>query len=114
MLDYSGVARNGEKFDSHDVILATYRTVRRDVMRLKDFTFDYVILEEAQAVKSAETDSSKSVRLLPGAHRLAVSGTPVENHLGELWTLLEFLKSGHVGAASRGLGGRGYKNEGAQ
>ena len=100
MLDYSGIARNGEKFDSYDVILATYGTVRRDVLRLKDFAFDYVILDEAQAVKNAETDSSKSVRLLRGAHRLALSGTPVENHLGELWTLFEFLNPGMLGAAS--------------
>jgi superfamily II DNA or RNA helicase len=100
MLDYSGIARNGEKFDSFDVILATYGTVRRDVLRLKDFAFDYVILDEAQAVKNADSDSSKAVRLLRGAHRLALSGTPVENHLGELWTLFEFLNPGMLGAAS--------------
>ena len=100
MLDYSGIARNREKFDSFDVILTTYGTVRRDVLRLKDFAFDYVILDEAQAVKNADSDSSKAVRLLRGAHRLALSGTPVENHLGELWTLFEFLNPGMLGAAS--------------
>jgi superfamily II DNA or RNA helicase len=99
MLDYSGITRNGEKFDSYDVILATYGTVRRDVLRLKDFAFDYLILDEAQAVKNADTDSSKAVRLLRGAHRLALSGTPVENHLGELWTLFEFLNPGMLGAS---------------
>jgi SNF2 family DNA or RNA helicase len=62
--------------------------------------FDYVVLDEAQAVKNAATESSKAVRLLSGDHRLAMSGTPVENHLGELWTLFEFLNPGMLGAAS--------------
>ncbi len=67
---------------------------------LKDVEFDYVILDEAQAVKNAGTESAKAVRLLRGSHRLALSGTPVENHLGELWALFEFLNPGMLGAAS--------------
>jgi len=67
---------------------------------LKDVEFDYVILDEAQAVKNASTASAKAVRLLRSAHRLALSGTPVENHLGELWSLFEFLNPGMLGAAS--------------
>jgi SNF2 family DNA or RNA helicase len=62
--------------------------------------FDYVVLDEAQAVKNADTESAKAVRLLRGRHRLALSGTPVENHLGELWSLFEFLNPGMLGAAS--------------
>ncbi len=62
--------------------------------------FDYVILDEAQAIKNATTESAKAVRLLRGSHRLALSGTPVENHLGELWSLFEFLNPGMLGAAS--------------
>jgi SNF2 family DNA or RNA helicase len=58
------------------------------------------VLDEAQVVKNAETESSKAARLLRGRHRLAVSGTPVENHLGELWTLFEFLNPGMLGAAN--------------
>jgi len=58
------------------------------------------VLDEAQAVKNAGTESAKAVRLLRGGHRLALSGTPVENHLGELWSLFEFLNPGMLGAAS--------------
>jgi SNF2 family DNA or RNA helicase len=58
-----------------------------------------VVLDEAQAVKNASTASAKAVRLLRGAHRLALSGTPVENHLGELWSLFEFLNPGMLGEA---------------
>ena len=61
--------------------------------------FDYVVLDEAQAVKNPATASAKAVRLLKGAHRLALSGTPVENHLGELWSLFEFLNPGMLGEA---------------
>jgi superfamily II DNA or RNA helicase len=100
VLDYTGVAREGMEFDGHDVVLTTYGTVRRDALRLKDVEFDYVVLDEAQAVKNATTESSKAVRLLRGEHRLALSGTPIENHLGELWTLFEFLNPGMLGAAS--------------
>ena len=100
VLDHTGLARNGTDFAAYDVVLTTYGTLRRDAWRFKDAEFDYVVLDEAQAVKNAETESSKAVRLLRGRHRLALSGTPVENHLGELWTLFEFLNPGMLGAAS--------------
>jgi SNF2 family DNA or RNA helicase len=100
VLDYTGPERNGDDFTSYDAILATYGTLRRDALRLKDVEFDYVVLDEAQAVKNADTESAKAVRLLRGVHRLALSGTPIENHLGELWSLFEFLNPGMLGAAS--------------
>jgi SNF2 family DNA or RNA helicase len=100
VLDYTGLARSSDDFDAYDVVLTTYGTLRRDALRLKDVEFDYVILDEAQAVKNAGTESAKAVRLLRGNHRLALSGTPVENHLGELWALFEFLNPGMLGAAS--------------
>ncbi len=100
VLDHTGLERNGNDFAAHDLVLTTYGTLRRDARRFKDAEFDYVVLDEAQVVKNAETESSKVVRLLRGRHRLAVSGTPVENHLGELWTLFEFLNPGMLGAAN--------------
>jgi hypothetical protein len=100
VLDYTGLARNRNGFDSCDVVLTTYGTLRRDAARLKDVEFDYVVLDEAQAVKNPATESAKAVRLVRGARRLALSGTPVENHLGELWALFDFLNPGMLGAAS--------------
>ena len=88
VLDHTGLERNGNDFAAYDLVLTTYGTLRRDAWRFKDAEFDYVVLDEAQAVKNAETESSKAVRLLRGRHRLAMSGTPVENHLGELWSLI--------------------------
>ena len=110
LLDHTGAERDGDMaFDGYDVVLTTYGTLRRDAPRLKDIEFDYVILDEAQAVKNSGTESAKAVRLLKGAHRLALSGTPVENHLGELFSLFEFLNPGMLNAANvfkmAGVGG---------
>jgi len=102
VLDQSGVDRRREHahFGEYDLILTTYGTLRRDATYFKDFTFDYVILDEAQAVKNASSESAKAVRLLSANHRLAMSGTPIENHLGELWSLFDFLNPGMLGTAS--------------
>jgi superfamily II DNA or RNA helicase len=102
ILDHTGPARqrSTEKFADHDVILTTYGTLRSDIIFLKDYKFDYAILDEAQAIKNAQTESAKAVRLLNSGFRLALSGTPVQNHLGELWSLFEFLNPGMLGASS--------------
>jgi superfamily II DNA or RNA helicase len=99
VLDYTGLARRKEDLSGCDLILTTYGTLRRDALHFKDKVFDYVILDEAQAIKNAKTESAKAVRLLRGNHRLAMTGTPVENHLGELWSLFEFLNPGMLGAS---------------
>jgi SNF2 family DNA or RNA helicase len=62
--------------------------------------FDYAVLDEAQAIKNASSESAKAARLLRSEHRLTLSGTPVQNHLGELWSLFEFLNPGMMGSAS--------------
>ncbi len=102
VLDYTGPNRHDlrEDFDDHDLIVTTYGTLRSDILELSKRGFDYVILDEAQAIKNAESQSAKAVRLLKGQHRLALTGTPIENHLGELWSILEFLNPGMLGSAS--------------
>jgi superfamily II DNA or RNA helicase len=104
LLDHSGTSRSlerlGERFREYDIVLTTYGVLRRDVPALQNVEFDYVVLDEAQAIKNQAAESAKAVRLLRGRHRLALTGTPVENHLGELWSLFEFLNPGMLGAAS--------------
>ena len=102
VLDHTGTgrARTAADFDGYDLVVTTYGTLRRDAAHLKDARFDCVILDEAQAIKNAETETAKAARLLRGEHRLGLSGTPVQNHLGELWSLFEFLNPGMLGAAS--------------
>ena len=99
MLEHTGLARDVELISQHDLVLSTYGTLLRDAPQLAQIKFDYVVLDEAQAIKNFATASAKAVRLLRREHRLALSGTPVENHLGELWSLFEFLNPGMLGEA---------------
>ena len=90
---------DAETLAGYDVVLVTYGTLRRDIAGLAEIEFDYVVLDEAQTIKNAGTAAAKAARLLRGRHRLALSGTPIENHLGELWSLFEFLNPGVLGRA---------------
>ncbi len=102
ILDHTGIGRTrkGTPSSGWDVVLTTYGTLRKDIAALRQAEFDYVIMDEAQAIKNADSQTAKAARLLRGRHRLALTGTPVENHLGELWSLLEFLNPGFLGASS--------------
>jgi len=100
VLDYTGPGRHAlrESFADFDLIITTYGTVRTDIAELTHFQFDYAILDEAQAIKNAESQSAKAARLLRSHYKLAISGTPIENHLGELWSIFEFLNPGMLGS----------------
>ena len=100
LLDYTGSNRHGlrERFAEYDLIVTTYGTLRTDIAELTNFEFDYVMLDEAQAIKNADSQSAKAARLLRARHRLAISGTPIENHIGELWSIFEFLNPGMLGS----------------
>ena len=102
VMEYTGLHRTRlrKKFTKTDVILTTYGTVRRDIMHLREVQFGYVVLDEAQSIKNAGSQVSKAVRLLRAEHRLALSGTPIENHLSDLWSIFEFLNPGVLGRAS--------------
>ncbi len=100
VLDYTGPGRHSlrDTFHEYDLIITTYGTVRTDIAELTRFEFDYAILDEAQAIKNAESQSAKAARLLRSRFKLAISGTPIENHLGELWSIFEFLNPGMLGS----------------
>ncbi len=102
VLDYTGPERTAarDRFGEFDLILTTYGTLRRDVAELADVPFDYAILDESQAIKNTASQNAKACRLLRAEHRLAMTGTPIENHLGELWSLFEFLNPGLLGRSS--------------
>ena len=102
VLEYTGLHRTRvrKKLAKSDIVLTTYGTVRRDILQMKDQPFDYVVLDEAQTIKNAGSQVAKASRLLKGRHRLALSGTPIENRLGDLWSIFEFLNPGMLGRAS--------------
>jgi superfamily II DNA or RNA helicase len=99
VVDYSGVRRRDlrDELDEADVLLTTYGVLRRDIAILREIALDYAILDEAQAIKNRGSQAAKASRLLDADHRLALSGTPVENHLGELGSIFEFLNPGMLG-----------------
>jgi hypothetical protein len=101
-LNYTGLLR-GESFDKlgeYDMVVTTYGTLRRDIVKLREVAFDYAILDEAQAIKNSGSQSAKACRLLNARHRLTMTGTPVENHLGDLWSQFEFLNPGMLGRSA--------------
>jgi superfamily II DNA or RNA helicase len=101
-LEYTGLNRAEmlASMDKYDILLTTYGTLRRDITTLRDRQFDYVVLDEAQTIKNASSQVAKASRLLRANHRLALSGTPIENHLGDLWSIFEFLNPGMLGRSS--------------
>lgn len=105
LLNYTGVQRDSlkESIANSDIVITTYGTIRSEGEFFKDLDFRYIILDEAQAIKNSVTASFKATRLLKGDHRLALSGTPVENHLGELLSIFEFLNPGMLGIATSSM-----------
>ncbi len=99
VLDYTGPGREARRdgIARADLVVISYGILRMDIETLREIRFDTAILDEAQAIKNAASQTAKAARLLAADHRLALSGTPIENHLGELWSLFEFLNPGMLG-----------------
>ncbi|QDT03727.1 ATP-dependent helicase HepA [Rubripirellula lacrimiformis] len=103
VINHTGVDRQQEPQSllESDLIVTTYGTLRNDAPWLNEVEFDYAVLDEAQAIKNPSSLSAKAARLLKADHRLAMTGTPVENHLGDLWSLFDFLNPGMLGKAPK-------------
>lgn len=86
-----------EHIETADIVLTSYPLIQRDEDRLSGFEFDYLILDEAQKIKNPRTKLYLSLQALKSRHRLCLTGTPVENHLGELWSIFNFLMPGFLG-----------------
>jgi superfamily II DNA or RNA helicase len=103
IVEYRGPEREAlrDRFQEIDVVVTTYATMRLDIDFLATVGFDTVVLDEAQAIKNRDSQSAKASRLLVARHRLALTGTPIENHLGELGSIFEFLNPGLLGSMPR-------------
>jgi superfamily II DNA or RNA helicase len=97
VLVYHGSERHQDNFDDYDLIISTYGLIHRDKEKFIDYTFYYLILDEAQFIKNARTKTTQIIQQLKAEHRLCLTGTPLENHLGELWSLFHFLMPGLLG-----------------
>ncbi len=97
---YYGVNRDLEKLNNYNIIITTYAIVRNDIEKLKEYTFDTIILDESQNIKNIESKISKAIMLLNAKHKFALSGTPIENSLFELYSLFRFINNGMFSTAN--------------
>ena len=93
-------AQRFEQIENHDVIITSYALARLDAAQLERFTFRTLILDEAQNAKNPSSQIAKVVRNLNAHHRLALTGTPVENSLRDLWAIFAFVEPGLLGSES--------------
>ena len=100
VLIYSGTQRdkNPETFAKYDLVITSYGITRIDIDILNTFYFNYVILDESQAIKNPDSIIAKSVGKLKSRHRLILTGTPLENSTMDLWSQLSFVNPGLLGA----------------
>jgi SNF2 family DNA or RNA helicase len=90
-----------KKLTDYDIVLTTYALIRRDLETLQEYRFHYIVLDEAQAIKNPKSLTTQGVCSLKSNHRLCLTGTPMENHLGELWSMYHFLMPGYLGPMDR-------------
>ncbi|MDP1725721.1 MAG: DEAD/DEAH box helicase [Bacteroidota bacterium] len=100
ILVYTGINRikNAQYFIKYDLVISTYGTVRVDIDVIKEFKFNYVILDESQSIKNANSQAAKAVKLLRASNKLVLTGTPIENSVQELWSQLSFVNPGLLGS----------------
>ncbi|MCP4137219.1 MAG: DEAD/DEAH box helicase [bacterium] len=94
----SGRVKTKEHLEQFNCILVSYHTLKNDHDLFAGMRFDYIILDEAQYIKNSSSKIFKSVRALFSGHRLSLTGTPVENNTGELWSQMDFLNPGMLGS----------------
>jgi SNF2 family DNA or RNA helicase len=96
----SGSARHNlrKQIPQHDLIVTNYALLRRDLEALRKFEFRAIVLDEAQFIKNPAAQVTQSVKQLKGDQRLALTGTPLENRLLDLWSIVDFIQSGYLGS----------------
>ncbi len=88
-----------ETLEPHDVLVTSYGLLQNELEMFTSRSYQTIVLDEAQAIKNSATKRSKAVMALEGDFRLITTGTPIENHLGELWNLFRFINPGLLGSA---------------
>lgn len=99
VLIYAGSERekNHEKFDQYDLVLTSYGITRIDIELFEKYNFNYVILDESQAIKNPDSNIAQAVLRLNSKHKLILTGTPVENSTMDLWSQMNFINYGLLG-----------------
>ncbi len=89
-----------EEARKHDVVITTYSLALRDKEHLASIVWDNVVVDEAQNIKNESAKQTQAIKSLQAGHRIALTGTPVENRLSELWSIMEFLNPGYLGSGA--------------
>ncbi|WP_234396965.1 DEAD/DEAH box helicase [Bacillus massiliglaciei] len=101
LLHYGNNRAKGERFkealEGYDVVLTSYGLTHQDQTELLSQKWSSIILDEAQNIKNSQTKQSRAVRKLQGRHHVALTGTPMENRLSELWAIFDFINKGYLG-----------------
>lgn len=102
VLVHHGAGRlGGEQFDAaargSDVVISTYTLAHRDIKEFKEISWDGIVLDEAQNIKNSSAKQTRSIRSLQAGFKIALTGTPVENRLTELWSIMDFLNNSYLG-----------------
>ncbi len=102
VLVYAGSQRqkDPQQFGRYDLVLTSYGTARMDADLLKNYRFNYLILDESQAIKNPSSHISQAIRQFNAAHRLILTGTPLENTTMDLWSQMTFINPGLLGSQS--------------
>lgn len=85
-----------DTINDYDLILTSYDLIKRDIEFYEEYEFNYCILDEAQYIKNSSTQNAKAVKLLKGNVRFALTGTPIENSLADLWSIFDFIMPGYL------------------
>jgi SNF2 family DNA or RNA helicase len=103
VLVHHGADRKGDELAAaagrHDLVISTYALLHRDLAELSGVEWADLVLDEAQNIKNASTSTAQAARRVPARWRAALTGTPVENRLSELWSIFQFLNPGYLGPA---------------
>jgi hypothetical protein len=90
-----------EKMGEFDVVITSYTLLQKDIETYAQVPFSYAVLDEAQHIKNRGTRNAKSVKMIQASHRLILTGTPIENSLDELWSLMDYLMPGFLSSYDR-------------
>jgi len=96
---YHGTHRNLEKQNGYDILLTSYGIARSDADKLKKLKWHSVVIDEAQNIKNQNTAQTKAIKAIKSDNFIAMSGTPVENRLSELWSIMDYSNRGFLGSA---------------
>lgn len=85
-----------KEIPKQDIVVTSYDSLKRDIQKYKDFVFNYCVIDEAQYIKNSNTQNAKAVKEISCKKRMALTGTPIENRLSELWSIFDFIMPGYL------------------